>query len=77
MRPVPTLLLGLAAWWPTLAFAEGPGEVIGASAPFATRSSGRPLLRLVRYLRTIPSEKKGDVYRPFLAVAAYLVLPAG
>ena len=52
MRFLLALLIGLTAWWPTFAFAEGAGGTYrGIASLYYTPHVGDLVLRLVRFLR--------------------------
>ena len=72
MRLVQILLIGLAVWWPTLAFAEGAGgSYRGIGTMYYT------LMWVVLCYGLYDTFGKTAMYigAPILAVAAYLLLP--
>jgi len=72
MRPVQNLLIGLAVWWPILAFAEGAGGGYrGIGSMYYT------LMWVVLCYGLYDTFGKTAMYigAPILAVAAYLLLP--
>jgi hypothetical protein len=72
MRPVLLVLLGLALWWPTLAFAEGAGGGYrGIGTMYYT------LIWVVLCYGLYDTFGKTALYigAPILAVAAYFALP--
>ena len=74
MRLVQSLLIGLAVWWPTLAFAEGAGgSYRGIGTIYYT------FIWAVLCYGLYDTFGKTVMYigAPILAIAAYLALPPG
>ncbi len=74
MRLLMIVLLGLAVWWPTLAFAEGAGgSYRGIASMYYT------LMWVVLSYGLYDTFGKTALYvgAPILAVATYFLLPAG
>lgn len=74
MRYLLALLLGFAAWWPTLAFAEGAGGTYrGIASLYYTLIGG-----ILSYgLYDTFGKTALYVGAPILAIATYMVLPPG
>lgn len=74
MRLVLIVLLGLAVWWPTLAFAEGAGGTYrGIATMYYT------LMWVVLCYGLYDTFGKTALYvgAPILGIATYLLLPPG
>jgi hypothetical protein len=74
MRPLQSLVIGLAVWWPALAFAEGAGGGYrGIGSIYYT------FIWAVLCYGLYDTFGKTVMYigAPILAIAAYLALPPG